>query len=55
MTDDLQTFNKNVKLDLSKTPIFIEANNKLFENQLMNIGDDLSNQVVAMNSKKRSI
>jgi predicted short-subunit dehydrogenase-like oxidoreductase (DUF2520 family) len=49
----LQTFNKNVNLDLSKTPMCIEANNKLFKNQLMNIGDDLSNQVIAINSQKR--
>ena len=49
----LQTFNKNIKLDLSQTPMCIEANNKLFENHLMNIGDDLSNQVITMNSKQR--
>ena len=49
----LQTFNKNINLDLSKTPICIESNNKLFENKLVNLGNDLSEQVIKMSSEKR--
>jgi predicted short-subunit dehydrogenase-like oxidoreductase (DUF2520 family) len=49
----LQTFNKEVGLDFSKTPICIEANNEFFENKLMNIGNDLSEKVVKMSSKQR--
>ena len=49
----LQTFNKDLTLDLSKAPIFIEANNELFRNELMNIGNKLSKKVVLMNSEQR--
>ena len=37
----LQTFNKQVNLDFSKTPICIEANNKSFNKKLLNIGNKL--------------
>ncbi len=49
----LQTFNKKIEVDFSTIPICIEGNNNKFENQLMKIGNDLSNNVIAMNSKKR--
>ncbi|MAW21764.1 MAG: NADP oxidoreductase [Flavobacteriales bacterium] len=49
----LQTFNKNVDLDLSKTPICIEANNKKFENKLMNIARELSRNVIQLDSESR--
>ena len=44
----LQTFNKEVSLDFSKTPICIEANNEIFEKELLNIGNNLSKKVVKM-------
>ena len=49
----LQAFNKEVSLDFAKTPICIEANNKLFENELLNIGNNLSGKVVTMSSEQR--
>ena len=49
----LQTFNKNINLDFSKIPICIEANNKLFENKLVDIGNNLSKKVITMSSEKR--
>ena len=49
----LQTFNKQVNLDFSKTPICIEANNKYFNKELLDIGKDLSEKVVEINSQER--
>ena len=49
----MQTFNKDLTLNLSKTPIFIEANNDLFKKKLMNIGSKLSEKVVSINSEQR--
>ena len=49
----LQTFNKDVKLNLSKTPICIEANNKPFEEELMNIGKKLSEKAIIINTEQR--
>lgn len=49
----LQTFNKEVTIDFSAIPIFIEANTSKFQNQLLNMGNKLSNTVVIMNSEKR--
>lgn len=49
----LQTFNKNVNIDLSRTPICIEASNQLFNSELLNIATKLSKKVVSMNSEKR--
>ena len=49
----LQTFNKEVSLDFSKTPICIEANNEMFEKELLNIGNNLSKKVVKMSSEQR--
>ena len=49
----LQTFNKSITLDISKTPICIEANNNLFEDELLKIGHALSEKAVIMNSDER--
>ena len=49
----LQTFNKDLALNLSETPICIEANNELFKNKLINISSKLSEKVVVINSEQR--
>lgn len=49
----LQTFNKNLDIDFSETPICIEASNREFENKLINLGEQLSGNVIKMNSEKR--
>ena len=49
----LQTFNKEISLDLSKTPICIEANNELFENELLNLGNNLSKKTLIISSEQR--
>ena len=49
----LQTFNKDINIDFSSTPICIEANTNRFQNQLLDIGRKLSNTVVIMNSERR--
>ena len=49
----LQTFNKSLNLNFSKTPILIEANNESFRKMLLNIGNSLSNKVLIMNSEQR--
>ncbi len=49
----LQTFNKDVKLNLSKTPICIEASNKHFEKELLKIGNKMSEKAIIINSEQR--
>ena len=49
----LQTFNKEIKIELTKTPICIEANNTDFKNILIKIAKKISEQVVCVNSKQR--
>ena len=49
----LQTFNINIKIDIKKTPILIEANNKNFEKKLLKIGNNISETVILMTSIKR--
>ena len=49
----LQTFNKQISLNFSKIPICIEANNKLFESELINIGNNLVEKVITMKSNQR--
>ena len=49
----LQTFNKEVDLNISEIPFCIEGNSLEFENQLFKIAKILSNNVVKMNSKQR--
>ena len=49
----LQTFNKDLYLNISEIPFCIEGNSLKFENQLIKIAKVLSNNVVKMNSKQR--
>lgn len=49
----LQTFNKEVSIDLSTTPICIEANNQNFHNKLIDVAAKLSKKVVTMKSEQR--
>lgn len=49
----LQTFNKDISIDLSKTPICIEASNESFENELLNIGNNLSEKAIIISSEQR--
>tara|TARA_B100000767_G_scaffold33103_1_gene28274 strand:+ start:145 stop:900 length:756 start_codon:yes stop_codon:yes gene_type:complete len=49
----LQTFNKEVSLNISEIPFCIEGNSIKFENQLFEIAKSLSNNVVKMNSHQR--
>ena len=49
----LQTFNKEVDLNISEIPFCIEGNSFEFENQLIKIAEILSNNVVKMNSQQR--
>ena len=49
----LQTFSKNLDLDVSEIPICIEAKNNEFENKLIDLGRQLSGNVVKMNSEQR--
>ena len=49
----LQTFNKEVSLNISEITFCIEGNSLKFENQLIKIAKSLSNNVVKMNSYQR--
>jgi predicted short-subunit dehydrogenase-like oxidoreductase (DUF2520 family) len=49
----LQTFNKDMILEFQTIPICIEANNEIFNNKLLDIGDDLSKRAVIMSSEQR--
>ena len=49
----LQTLNKKVILNFKATPIIIEASNICFKNKLMQIGNNLTETVISMNSKQR--
>ena len=49
----LQTFNKDLTINISDTPIFIEANNKVFENKIFDIGNKLSESIFKINSEQR--
>ena len=49
----LQTFSKEVDINISEIPFCIEGNSIEFENQLIEIAKALSNNVVKMNSQKR--
>ena len=49
----LQTFNKEVEINISEIPFCIEGNSLKFENQLIEIAKKLSNNVVAMDSVQR--
>ena len=49
----LQTFNKEVDINISEIPFCIEGNSLEYENQLIKIAKALSNNVVKMNSQQR--
>ena len=49
----LQTFNKDIDMDLTNIPLCIEANNTKFQNNLIKIGNQLSEKVIIMNSDQR--
>ena len=49
----LQTFKKNLIINLTQTPICIEANNKTFEKDITSIAQSFSNNVISITSKKR--
>ena len=49
----LQTFNKEVDINISEIPFCIEGNSLEFEKQLIKIAKALSNNVVKMNSQQR--
>lgn len=50
----LQTFRKKDKIDIGKVPIFIEATNELFQNQLVELARKISKNVSIVNSEVRS-
>ena len=49
----LQTFSKNIELDYSSIPFFIESNNELFQNKLFELASSISNSVTLADSKQR--
>ena len=49
----LQTFNKNVEVSFNEVPICIEANNKDFEKEIIQLAQHISKKVVKMNSIQR--
>ena len=49
----LQKFKKNIEIKFKNIPILIEANNNSFKDELINIANQLSKQVLSINSKER--
>ena len=49
----IQTFNKEVDINMSEVPFCIEGNSLKFENQLTQIAKRISNTVVVMDSEQR--
>ena len=49
----LQTFNKDVDLNLKEVPFFIEANNQKFEKDLNELSNSFSKKTYLINSHKR--
>jgi predicted short-subunit dehydrogenase-like oxidoreductase (DUF2520 family) len=49
----LQTFNTNVEVVFKEVPICIEANNKDFEEKIVKLAQNISGNVVKMDSKQR--
>lgn len=49
----LQTFNKKGNVAIDKVPIFIEATNEVFQNQLIELAKIISNNVSIVNSEER--
>lgn len=50
----LQTFRKKDKIEIEKVPIFVEATNEEFQNQLIELAKKISNNVSIVNSEERS-
>jgi predicted short-subunit dehydrogenase-like oxidoreductase (DUF2520 family) len=49
----LQTFRKKDKIEIEKVPIFVEATNEVFQNQLIELAKKISNNVSIVNSEER--
>ena len=49
----LQTFNKEVSLEFSETPLCIEANNPIFEKKITKLASSISKHIIALDSEKR--
>lgn len=49
----LQTFNKTINISFDKIPICIESNKISFQNDLIEIGNKLSEKVILLTSKQR--
>ena len=49
----IQTFNKELDIDLSDTPILVECNNILFEKKILELARSLSKNVIKINSDQR--
>ena len=49
----LQTFKKDVEMEINDIPFLIEANNKIFEKELLDLALCLSNKVEKVNSNER--
>jgi predicted short-subunit dehydrogenase-like oxidoreductase (DUF2520 family) len=49
----LQTFRKKDKIEIEKVPIFVEATNEEFQNQLIELAKKISNNVSIINSEER--
>ena len=51
----LQTFSKNIPLDLKKVPFCISALDKSFENTLLEVANSISNNVYPIDEIQRKI
>jgi predicted short-subunit dehydrogenase-like oxidoreductase (DUF2520 family) len=49
----LQTFNKDLDINLEKVPFFIEANNQVFEKELYKLASSFSQDITILDSLKR--
>ena len=51
----IQTFSKNIPLDLKKVPFCVSAKNKDFENILFKVAKSISNHVYQIDEKQRKV
>ena len=51
----LQTFSKNRKLNYFEIPVFVEASNLKTLNKIRNLAENISNNVIELDSEKRKI
>ena len=51
----IQTFSKNIPLDLKKVPFCVSAKNKDFENTLFKVAKSISNHVYQIDEKQRKV